>query len=359
MPSPSADCFDFDGFTLDLRGRLLSHLGQTIELRPKSFDVLAYLVRNSGAVVAKDEIIAAVWPQVFASDESLSRCISDVRAALGDAERRVIRTIPGRGYQFSAQVKEIAAPPAPALHSTAQRRLPSKQLLAGLAVLVIVLASIGLWLAALPDSEQAPVNRATIAVLPFENLSGDPGQDYFADGMAEDLIVSLSKLSALHVIERNASFQYRQLQPTAKRIGRELGSRYLLRGSVRRAGERLRITVQLVDSATSENLWADSYDGAVNDVFALQDQVTGRIVEALSLNLATSETALLVDHGTSSFAAHDEFLKGQSHAARYTAEGANRAVYHYERALSLDPGYLRAAIALENVRFIQKHSGLK
>ena len=359
VSSKAADCFEFDGFTLDLRGRVLSQLGETIELRPKSFDVLAYLVRNSGSVVAKDDIFAAVWPNVLVSDESLSRCISDVRAALGDAERRVIRTIPGRGYQFSAEVTASSSLQGPNFRHTGMRKMLTRRLMVIPAALIVAVVLLGVWFVVDLDRGWTPSDRPTIAVLPFENLSNDPDQDYFAEGMAEDLIVSLSKLSALRVIERNASFQSRQPRLDAKQIGRELSSRYILQGTVRRAGEKLRITVQLVDSSISQNLWADRYDGALDDVFALQDRVTGRIVEALSLNLANDETALLVDHGTSSFEAHDAFLKGQSYAARYTAEGAKRAIFHYQRALSLDPGYLRAANALEQIRFIHENSGLK
>jgi adenylate cyclase len=202
-------------------------------------------------------------------------------------------------------------------------------------------------------------DKPSIAVLAFQNMSDDPSQEYFADGMAEDIITDLSKISALFVIARNSSFQYKGQTVDVKRVGRELGVRYVLEGSVRRAGDQVRISAQLIDTETGGHLWAERYDGQLSDVFALQDKVTGRIIEALSLTLGVAEKALLADHGTNNIDAHDAFLRGQSYARQYTAEGATLAIAHYTRALVLDPNYERAQEALAQIRFIERNSGLR
>ncbi len=202
-------------------------------------------------------------------------------------------------------------------------------------------------------------DKPSIAVLAFQNMSDDPSQEYFADGMAEDIITDLSKISALFVIARNSSFQYKGQTFDVQQVGRELGVRYVLEGSVRRAGDQVRISAQLIDTETGGHLWAERYDGQLSDVFALQDKVTGRIIEALSLTLGVAEKALLADHGTNNIDAHDAFLRGQSYARQYTAEGATLAIAHYTRALVLDPNYERAQEALAQIRFIEKNSGLR
>ena len=357
-------CFEFGSFSIELESRVLLRDGQDVVLRPKSFDVLAYLVGNAGELSLKDEIIAAVWPDVVASDESLSRCISDIRAAIDDSTKEIIRTVPGRGYKFAADARDC---------TTSERSvLPQvlgKQVSASAAPRVFFAASLVLSIAAFlialslfygfREVRQPGTKQPSIAVLPFDNISNDPEQAYFADGMAEDIITALSKLSVLFVVERNSSFKYRNREIIAKQIGRDLGVQYLLQGSVRRAGDWVRINARLIDTTTGRNLWAENYDGQLNDVFALQDKVTVRVVEALALNLGATERATLTDHGTTNIEAHDAFLRGQGHARNYTAEGAKLAVEHYTRALEIDPEYKRAAHALEQIRFIEKYSGLK
>lgn len=212
-----------------------------------------------------------------------------------------------------------------------------------------------------PDREPSVVQseRPSIAVLPFQNLSETLEQGYFADGMAEDLITSLSKLSGLDVSARSASFKFRDTDIGPIAIGKGLNVAYLLDGSVRRAGDRVRINAVLIDATTGKSLWAERYDSQLNQIFDLQDKVSKRIVEALSVELGAEESELLADHGTKSVEAHDAFLKAQHYAAHYTAEGAKRAIAQYEKALSFDPNYSRAAEGLERVKFIQNNSGLQ
>jgi len=249
MPSSIQTALQFERFTLDrARGRVRAD-NRDIELRPKSFDVLRYLAENADRLVTKDEILKAVWPNVVVSDDSLSRCMSDVRLALGDAEQRIIKTVPRRGYMFASEVSKPAA---------ATAALP------------------------LPD-------RPSIAVLPFTNRSGDAQQDYFTDGISEDLITILSKFAGLFVIARHSAFRYRGTDLDVRQIGRELGVRYLLVGSVRRDAERVRITAQLVDSETTTQLWAEYYDRELTGIFAVQDEVTQKIVGTLIARISRSE----------------------------------------------------------------------
>ncbi len=200
-------------------------------------------------------------------------------------------------------------------------------------------------------------DKPSIAVMPFANMSNDTEQKYFADGMAEDIITDLSKISALFVISRNSSFRYRNENIDIRRVGIELGVKYVLEGSVRRAGNRLRINVQLVDAQTGGQLWAERYDGNQNDVFALQDKVSARIVDALSLSLAPREVSQIESPDTTSVEAYNTFLKGQEIVGKRTPESLAAAIIYYKQALELDPDYARAAATLARSYFTSFRSG--
>jgi adenylate cyclase len=197
--------FCFEGCTLDLKRGSLRTENRDIELRPKSFALLRYLVENAGRLVPKDELIKAVWPKVIVTDESLARCVSDVRKALGDADQRIVKTMTRRGYLFASPVTSH-----PVHVEEEGFNAPA---------------------AALPD-------KPSIAVLPFKNMSGDPEQEYFADGVVEEIITALSRFRHIFVIARDSSFTYKGRSADVKKIGRELGVRYVLEGSVRKVGEQ-------------------------------------------------------------------------------------------------------------------------
>jgi len=192
---------------------------------------------------------------------------------------------------------------------------------------------------ALPD-------KPSIAVLPFHNMSGDPEQAYFADGMAEDIITDLSKISGLFVIARNSSFRYRGDNVAVKMVGRELGIKYVLEGSVRRAGDQVRVNAQLIDATTGGHIWAERYDGNLQDIFALQDRVANQIVKALALRLTADEKRQLVSRNLEFPEAYDRFLKGWNQYQRQTPESLREAITHFEKAVALDPSYARAYAAL-------------
>jgi adenylate cyclase len=204
----------FEGYTLDIVRYSLRTGDREVALRRKSFELLRYLVENPDRLVTKEELLKAIWPDVIVTDESLAHCVSEVRQALGDSKQTIIATVPRRGYRFAAAVSRIAAS-AGALPLV--KGAPSGS-----------------------DAGQG-LGRPSVAVLPFVNLSGDPQQDYFSDGITEDIVTELSRFSELLVIARNSSFQYKGKAVDIRQVGRELCARYVLEGSVRRSGDRVRI----------------------------------------------------------------------------------------------------------------------
>jgi TolB-like protein/class 3 adenylate cyclase/tetratricopeptide (TPR) repeat protein len=227
-------------------------------------------------------------------------------------------------------------------------------------VVVLVAVAIGYWFkSSLPQEEPASVERMafplpdkpSIAVLPFNNISDDPKQEYFADGMTEDLITDLSKISGLFVIARNSSFSYKGQQVKVRQVAEDLGVRYVLEGSVRRAGDQVRINAQLIDATTGGHLWAERYDGSLTDVFALQDQVTEQIMEAMSVTLTQQELEDLGSTGTSNTEAHDAYLQGLSFYFRSTPADNAKAEAHFVRAIGFDPEFKRAYTALAKVYY--------
>jgi adenylate cyclase len=266
----------FKGFMLDFARNSLRAADRSVHVRPKAVEVLHYLVENANRLVTKEELIQAIWPNVIVTDQVLTHCVSEVRQAIGDSQQNIIVTVPRRGYRFTAPVLRVttsAAVPQPASPTAelppagADFRAQSLQLV-----------------------------RPSVAVLPFANLSGDPRQDYFSDGITEDITTELSRFSELMVIARNSSFQYKGKAVDIRLVGRELGVRYVLEGSVRRNGDRIRITAQLIEAATGAHRWAERYDRELHDVFAVQDEVARAIVAILAahVNRAEIERARLI-----------------------------------------------------------------
>jgi TolB-like protein/class 3 adenylate cyclase len=239
----------FDGYVLDTERRELRHGAGVVSLEPQVFDILEYLIRNREHVVSKDDLFASIWNGRLVSESALSTRINAARSAIGDNgdEQRLIRTVFRRGFRFVGAVCEEQKPAAVATE---------------------------------PPRAVQP-ERLSIAVLPFSNMSGDPDQEHFADGITEDIITALSKLRGLHVIGRNSAFVYKGKSIPIKQAGAELGARYILEGSVRKAGDRLRVTGQLVEAATDQHLWAERYDPDLKDIFAIQDEITERVVNAV------------------------------------------------------------------------------
>jgi TolB-like protein/tetratricopeptide (TPR) repeat protein len=306
MQAVGEKSYCFEDFTLDLRRGALRRGECEIDLRPKSFEVLRYLVENAGRLVPKDELIEAVWPSVVVTDESVARCVSDVRLALGDGDQRVIKTAPRRGYIFTAPVSQRVATNI--------------------------------------NAEPPPAPRLSMVVLPFANLGGDPEQEYFVDGVTQSLTTDLSRISGSFVIGHNTAFTYKGKHVDLKQIGRELNVRYALEGSVQRGGNRLRVNVQLIDTETGNHLWAERFDKPVGDLLDMQDEIVARLAGQLGTQLISAEArrAERAPHADSM----DLYFRGRACMFKgLDFEHMAEARGFLERALALDPGNIEALVA--------------
>ena len=302
---------------LDTERRELVRRHDQVALRPQVFDLLECLIRNRARVVSKDDLIAAVWNGRIISDSAVTTRINAVRSAIGDTgeEQRLIRTLPRKGVRFVGAVHEVQECEAAATVGRAVEQLTQ--------------------VLTLPE-------KPSIAVLPFANMSGDPAQEYFAEGMTEEILTALSRCNWLFVIARNSSFTYKGKAIDVRQVGRELGVRYVLEGSVRRAGNRLRFTGQLVDATTAIHIWADRFEGDPADVFALQDQFTEAVVAAIEPTLQLAEIERLRHRPATSLHAYDLLLRAQQLEYQFTEESLAAALRQLEQALIIDPLYAPA-----------------
>jgi TolB-like protein len=245
--------FRFADHVLDVACRELRRNGEPIALEPQVFDLLVHLVRNRDRVVDKDELLESIWKGRIVSESTLTSRINAARKAVGDSgeAQRLIRTVPRKGFRFVGDVAD---------EQRTEPRLP-----------------------------RVPRDRPSIAVLPFDNLSADRDQGYFADGIVEEIITGLSRIKWLFVISRNSTFIYKGNPIDVKTVGRELGVRYVLEGSVRRSGDQVRVTGQLIETETAAHVWADRYDGTLNDIFTLQDEMTMSVIGAVEPSLRKAE----------------------------------------------------------------------
>jgi len=304
--------------------------------------LLAYLVRNRDRVVSKDDLIGAVWDGRAVSDSTLTSRITAVRKAIGDSghDQRLIRTIPRKGVRFVADVQEGRGPTDGASWNRAVEHESVRTVVAAGALLALKL----------PD-------KPSIAVLPFQNLSGDPEQEYFADGVVEDIIAALSRMRWLFVIARNSSFTYKGRAVDVKQVGRELGVRYILEGSLRKAVNRVRITGQLVDASTGATIWSDRFAGALEDIFELQDQVATSVVGALARQLEQAEIKRAKRKPTDSLDAYDYYLRGMASFHLRTREAIGEALPLFEKAIELDPEFASAYAMAAWCHFWRKING--
>jgi len=307
------DEMEFGPFRLDLRRRQLSRGGKAVPLGSRALDLLCALAAARGDLVPKDRLMAELWPGIAVEEHNLYVHVSTLRKALEDEEneRAHLITVPGRGYRLVGTRSRADSRP-----SEAGEGLP------------------------LPD-------RPSIAVLPFQNMSGDPEQDYFADGIVEEITTALSRFRHLFVIASNSGFAYKGRAVDVKQVGRELGVRYLLEGSVRRAANRVRITGKLIDAANGAHLWADRFEADLDDVFGLQDRVTASVVGAIPPRLETAEIERVKRKPTGRLDAYDHYLRGAAIAGHMSRDASDEALRRLYKALELDPDfamvYARAA----------------
>jgi TolB-like protein len=327
--------FRFSDHTLDVERRELRRGSDSVAIEPQVFDLLVYLLQNRDHVVSKDDLIASVWGGRIVSDSTLTSRINAARKAVGDSgdEQRLIRTIARKGLRFVGEVRT---------QTTAHSAYAA---------------------AAAGDAAEAPrpalplPERPAIAVLPFSNMTDDPAQEYFSDGISEDIITALSKLRWFFVIARNSSFIYKGKSVHLKQVGAELRVGYGVEGSVRKVGERVRITAQVNDVATGSHIWAERYDRDLADVFAVQDEITEAIVAAIEPRLYAAENFRSRRKPPDSLDAWDLVMRALSHHWRVTREDNVVAQALLEKATALDPNYGQALGLLATSRTFSAHMG--
>jgi TolB-like protein len=325
--------FVFENHTLDTERRELLRDGVPIALQPQVFDLLVHLIANRDRVVSKDDLIELVWGGRIVSDSALTSRINAARAAVEDSGKaqKFIRTMPRRGFRFVAEVEEQS----PALQPTGAEE-----------------ERIDAPLQPLPTPD-----RPAIAVLAFENMSDDPEQEYFCDGISEDILTALSKVRWFFVIARNSSFTYKGGAVRIRQVAEELGVRYVLEGSVRKRGGRVRITAQLSDASSGSQVWAAQYDRELTDVFAVQDEITNAIVAAIEPQIYAAENFRVRDQPPSSLDAWDLVIRALSHYWRVTREDHIKAQELLHKAIAIDPGYGQALSVLATSYMFDVHQG--
>jgi len=318
--------FRFTDFEIDVARQELRRAGAIVHLEPQVFDLLVHLIRHRDRIVSKDELIDAIWQGRIVSETALSTRISTARRALGDSgdDQSLIRTIYKRGFRFVGEVVEYVSTPDAIAGGLGRSPQPAD--------------SNGPKL--LPDAEPLPLpDKPSIAVLPFQNMSRDPDQEYFADGLTEDIITGLSRQRWFFVIARNSTFTYKSQAIDVRDVARQLGVRYVLEGSVRKAENRVRVTGQLIDALTGNHLWAEKYDRALADIFALQDDITNRVIGSVSPQILMAEAARVQRKQPTSIDAWDLVIQSVPHMWRMSAQDHRRAQELLERAIVLDPNY--------------------
>lgn len=329
--------YRFDKFVIDLNRLALIVEGVEVPLRPKAFDTLKVLAMRAGQVVTKDELVAAVWPDVIVNDDALAQCVRDVRKALGDDAQQVLRTIPRRGYMLAADVESV--PQA--------RSRPKFPAWAAVLVTSLVLLALAAYLFATQDDPIDPrAPRLTLVVLPFDTGGENDHMAWLGEGLAEDIVVSLSRFRDFAVIARNSSLRYRDADPA--QIRAELKADFLVRGSVRRVGDRLRIAVGLVDLSNGVSQWADRYEREYSELPGMRDEIADLIAVALA---AQARDVVANRPSSTSVAAYELALKARKALRAYERDQASIALDYAQQAVATDPNYAVAWDLLAQIRF--------
>ena len=307
--------YRFDDYSLDTNLRELRRGRDLVTVEPQVFDLLEYLLRHRERVVSKDDLLAGVWHGRIVSESALTTRINAARAAIGDSgeAQHFIKTFRGKGLRFVGNVQEQAE----AAETTSDRTEPA-------------------------TARSALSDQPSIAVLPFLNLSGDPEQSYFADGMTEEIITALTRFKSLFVIARNSSFNYRDRSVGIKQIAQDLGVRYVLEGSVRKAGDRVRITGQLIHAKTGTHIWAERFERKLADIFELQDEISESIVGAVAPEILDAEVRHARSKRPDNLVAYDCVLRAYQHLWILTLDDNDKALDFLRQAIRLDPDYALA-----------------
>jgi TolB-like protein len=319
------DSFRFGRFEVQSGERRLLNAGQPVALGARAFDLLLCLIGQRGRVVPKDELMAQVWPGVVVEENNLTVQVSTLRKLLGSD---AISTVPGRGYCFTPAVLD-----AQAARPTLSAELDPTAV------------------PATPDIPLSLPDKPSIAVLPFDNLSGDPQQEYFSDGITEDVITELSRFHSLFVIARNSTFTYKGRAVDVRTVAKDLGVRYVLQGSIRRSGDRVRVTAHLVDALTGNHIWAEKYDRVLEDIFEVQEALTSAIVAAVNPQIETSEAAKSRGARPGNLSAYEAAMRAWASAVTYGFDrpARDQALRLAREALAIDP---RSTLALRTIAWL-------
>lgn len=348
--------YEFGAYQLDTEEKVLIRDGQPVALPPKDLETLVVLVEKAGHIVDKEELLQRVWPGVFIEENNLARRVFNLRQVLGEGPdgRKYIETVPKRGYRFVGSVQEqgtsaapqtlavpIAESPQPVPRGNSRRKL----LVATAAV--AVLAAAGFVAQHFWNARLASPQRVMLAVLPFENLSGDPNEDYFADGLTEEMIAQLGQVqpSRLGVIARTSIVRYKHTKEPIAQIGRDLGVGYVMEGSVRRAGGRVRVTAQLIQAAQQTHVWAESYERPLDDVLTIQREIAQKVTNSLSIELLPGATASDANAHVN-LESYDKYLLGLHELGQGTKDSIAKSIQYFQEAIEKDPRNARLYSAL-------------
>ncbi|MGA7633253.1 MAG: winged helix-turn-helix domain-containing protein [Terriglobales bacterium] len=375
MSSVNNNLYAFADFSLDPQNRVVRRSGATVPLTPKAFDLLLVLVQNAGRIVSKDELMKTVWPDSFVEESNLTQTVFMVRKALDETpDRRYIQTVQGQGYRFLVPVKEatLEGPegeppgterPLAASETVEVREVPVEPsppevkswrplviACAAVALVLILVFAIWPWH---PRVSPAEPGKIMLAVLPFENFTGDSSEDYFSDGLTEEMIGQLGNLDPAHlgVIARTSVMHYKHSQESIPAIGRDLGVQYVIEGSVRRDEKRARITVQLIQVKDQSHLWARQYDRDLGHLLELQEEVAREVANEIEFSLSgrrpiEAAQAAAPVRGANSYETYDLYLKGRYFWNKRTADGFRQAANYFQQAIDKDPNFARAYAGL-------------
>ena len=359
--------FGFGPFRFDAQTGQLWRGTVELRLTPRAASVLHLLAERAQQIVTKQELFEQVWGGLAITDDALTSCIQEIRGALGDNARRphLVETRYRRGYRLMVPAIRIGDASIAAAGPVVTEKLVGRaeyndeqayredlESLPSNATQHTEDGSAGsAWVRT--GSALALPDKPSIAVLPFQNMSGDPDQEYFVDGMVEEITTALSRIGWLFVIARNSSFTYKGRAIDVRQVARELGVRYMLEGSTRKAGDRVRIAGQLIDTATGAHIWADRFDATLGDIFELQDQVAASVAGAIEPKLRLAEMARARRKPTESLDAYDLYLRAMAQALKRTREGLGESIRLSRRALELDPGYVPAMGRIAGSRGMQ------
>jgi TolB-like protein/DNA-binding winged helix-turn-helix (wHTH) protein/Tfp pilus assembly protein PilF len=348
--------YQFGAYRLDTEEKVLVREGQPVALPPKDLETLVVLVEKAGHIVGKEELLERVWPSVFIEENNLARRVFNLRQALGDAPdgRKYIETVPKRGYRFVGSVQEQGDSSGSSLATPASLDWPQpnppvsrRRNLWEVALAAVLIAAAGLLAQHFWRARNASPQRVMLAVLPFENLSGDATQEYFSDGLTEEMIAQLGQVhpSRLGVIARTSIVHYKNTKESIAQIGRELGVGYVMEGSVRRAGGRVRITAQLIQAAQQTHVWAETYERPLDDVLTIQREIAQKITDSLSIKLLPAEAQSDANVHIN-LESYDKYLLGLHELGQGTKGSVTKAIQYFQEAIEKDPKDARLYSAL-------------